>query len=63
MTEWRPSGPEPGKGGPGIPYQAAEIAINRSEVRNISRLAPPFESPDVPDAPVIILTVRSSRRS
>ena len=56
MTEWRPSGPEQGKGGPGILSRAAGIAINRPEVRNMSRPALPFESPDAPDAAVIILT-------
>ena len=48
MTEWRPSGPEPGKDGPGILSQAAETAINRSHVRNASPPKPLFELRDAP---------------
>ena len=59
MTEWRLSGPEPGKDGPGILSRAAQIAINRPEVRNASRLASLFELPSNGNPPVIILTATS----
>ena len=55
MTEWRPSGPEPGKDGPGILSRAAQIAINRPEVRNASL----FELRSNGNPPVIILTATS----
>ncbi len=55
MTEWRLSGPEPGKDRP----RAAEIAINRPEIRNVSLPTPLFELSNEPGAPVIILTAAS----
>jgi hypothetical protein len=62
VTEWRPSGPKPGKDGPGILYRLTQIAIKRLEVRNALHLGTPFERPDVTRAPVIILTARGPRR-
>ena len=59
MTEWRPSGPEPGKHGPGILSLAAQIAINRPEVRDAFRPTSEFELPNHGNAPVIILTATS----
>jgi hypothetical protein len=59
VTEWRPSGSEQGKDGPGILSRAAQIAINRPEVRNASRPASLFELPSNSNPPVIILTAAS----
>jgi 1,4-dihydroxy-2-naphthoyl-CoA synthase len=59
VTEWRPSGPEPGNHGPGILSRAAQIAINRPEVRNASRPASLFELRSNGNLPVIILTATS----
>jgi 1,4-dihydroxy-2-naphthoyl-CoA synthase len=59
VTEWQPSGPEPGKDGPGNLSRAAQIAINRPEVRNARHPGNPFELPGAPPASrlaVIILT-------
>jgi 1,4-dihydroxy-2-naphthoyl-CoA synthase len=59
VTEWWPSGPQPGKDGPGILSRAAQIAINRPEVRDAFRPTSLFELPDHRNAPVIILTAAS----
>ena len=59
MTEWRPSGPEPGKHGRGILSRAAKITINRPQVRNASRPASLFELRSNGNLPVIILTATS----
>jgi hypothetical protein len=59
VTEWRPSGPEPGNDGAGILYRAAQIAVDRPGVRNAARLASLFELPSNGNAPVIILTAAS----
>ena len=62
MTEWRPSGPEPGKDGPGHLSRPAQTVINRPEVRNALHPGTPFERPDAPRVtrpPVIILTATS----
>ena len=60
MIEWRPSGPEPGKGDPGSLARSLPITINRPGIRSPSRSRTPFELPDVfnaiRDVPVIILT-------
>jgi hypothetical protein len=64
VTEWRPSGPEPPKDGPGNLSRPAQNAINRPEVRNALHPRNPFELPDAPcltRPPVIILTVRGPR--
>ena len=62
MTEWRPSGPEPGKGGPGNLSSAAQAALNRPDARSAPRTATLFALPNAvtltPDA-VIILTAAS----
>jgi 1,4-dihydroxy-2-naphthoyl-CoA synthase len=58
VTEWQPSGPEPGKDGPGNLSRAAQIAINRPEVRNASR-----PRPNTSGAPVIILTAPGDKTS
>ncbi len=66
MTEWRPSGPEPGKDGPGDPSRPAQTVINRPEVRVASHPGTPFERPDVPRVtrpPVIILTAAEGAAS
>jgi hypothetical protein len=59
VTEWRPSGPEPGKDGPGNLSRPALTAINRPEGRNASRSATRFALSNAfnltPDS-VIILT-------
>ncbi len=62
MTEWRPSGPEPAKDAPGILSMTAQISINRPEIRNRPHPGTPFELPNTPGAPVIILTARSPGR-
>ena len=66
MTEWQPSGPEPGKDGPGNLSRATQIAINRPEVRNACHPGNPFELPDAPPVshpPVIILTAHGDDAS
>jgi len=62
VTEWRPSGPEPGKDGPGILSTPSQMALNRPEVRDASRPATPFELPNPRNTPVIIVTARGPRR-
>ena len=65
MTEWRPSGPEPGNDGPGNPFTPAQTVINRPEVRNARPPGDPFEMPAalrVTRLPVIILTASGPRR-
>jgi 1,4-dihydroxy-2-naphthoyl-CoA synthase len=59
VTEWWPSGPQPGKDGPGILSRAAQIAINRPEVRDAFWPTSLFELPNHRNAPVIILTAAS----
>ena len=51
--------PGTGKDGPGILSRAAQIAINRPEVRDAFRPASLFELPNNGNAPVIILTAAS----
>ena len=66
MTEWRPSGPEPAKDGPGDLSRPAQTAINSPEVRNAGRPGNPFELPDAPRVtrpPVIILTAAEGTAS
>ena len=58
MSEMRPSGPEPGKGYPGILVQPAEgttqITINRPEVRNALRGTHLFEHPGALNVPATL---------
>jgi len=56
VTEWRPSGPEAAKKGPGHLSRPAQTAVNRPEGRSASQSAPLFEPSNAPDARVIILT-------
>ena len=56
MTEWRPSGPEPAKDGPGNLSGPAQTAINRPEGRSASQSASLSEPSNAPGARVIILT-------